>query len=96
MPKKKTNYVWRVTQPPLNEDIVVFANYAKPSYHFVKWCPNGPDWDIKLGHGMYVGPRNFEGGYQFLPDIKSKEFLWMPRKEFLNKVKNGSNKSRNS
>lgn len=87
MPKKNKTYVWRVTQPPQNEDIVIFANYAKPSYHFVKWSPDSADWDIKLGFGMYVGPRNFEGGYQFLPDIKDKEFFWMSKKEFAKTIK---------
>lgn len=86
MPKKKNKNPWQTTQPPFNEEIVIFANHVRPSYHFIKWLGEG-DWDIKLGHGVFIGPRNFEGGGQFVPDVKDKEFFWMPRKEFLKKTK---------
>jgi hypothetical protein len=91
--KKAKNSVWRVTQPPIDEEVVIFSNAAKPTYHYVKWAKQvgetyyNNDWDIKLSHGFFVGPRNFEGGTQFSPDVKEKEFFWMPRKEFVKKVK---------
>lgn len=83
MKNKKINHLWFVSQPPFNEDIVVFVNSIKPSYHFIKWFGEGLDWDIKINDVFYVGPRNFEGGSQFIPDIKDKEFYWMPKKTFI-------------
>ena len=93
MAKKKQKLQWRTEQPPENGDIIVFLNAAKPSYYFIKWCkvPDtfhyNNDWDIELCSGFYVGPQNFEGGGQFVPDVKDKEFYWMPREEFFTKTK---------
>src|SRR5574338_171219 len=86
---KKVKLLWRVDQPPINEEIVIFVNHAKPSYHVVRWAHNptiqfyNNDWDIKLSHGVYVGPRHFEGGCQFIEDINDKEFMWASKEDFL-------------
>lgn len=88
--KKKKKKEWLFTQPAPNQEIVIFANRAKPSYHVVTWCSAvsedkfyNRDWDIKLGNGIYVGPRCFEGGVQFMTGVKDKEFYWLPRSEFV-------------
>lgn len=89
--KIKNNNEWRVSQPPIGEEIVIFVNHVKPSYYVVNWNKDpdkkyySDDWDIKLNSWIYVGPRNFEGGSQFLEDVVEKEFFWMPKENFVQK-----------
>jgi hypothetical protein len=94
--KRHSKINWRTEQPTLGDEVVIFVNHSVPVFHIIKWKPthtsnslledlikNTPDWDIKLESGMYVGPRNFEGGSHFIVDVSDKEFYWMPKDEFL-------------
>lgn len=86
--------IWKTTQPIPNSEIVVWFNHPiNPSFHSCVWAAEknkqfySNDWDIEILPKVYVGPKNFEGGVQFLPHIKDKEFYWMTKEEFLRLVK---------
>lgn len=87
------SFKWKTSQPNLGDEIIVWINSpSSPSFHSCIWQPDSNrthysnDWDIEILPRVYVGPRNFEGGCQFLKDIKSKEFYWVHKKDFLNFV----------
>jgi hypothetical protein len=90
----KKSLKWLTSQPQIGSEVVIFVNHISPSYHIVRWAQDisapiyyGNDWDIRLGNGVYVGPRNFEGGCQYDYKTKDREFYWVPSKDFLKKVK---------